>query len=100
MKDAPGSIFKKPKTRKGKKFLENREPKIVENKKSAIFLRGLKTSETILAFLRDFAKIRGTMELNKPLLRKSHDIHPFDNAGPLELQGQKHDASIIAFGHH
>ena len=45
---APESkIINKPKTRKGKKILENKQPKIVENDKKSIFIRGGKTSNNV-----------------------------------------------------
>lgn len=65
--------------------MESKEALNVENQKSAIFLKGNKCSLTISAFMKDFYKIRGAVDNSKLFLRKSHDYHPFDNAGPLEL---------------
>ena len=40
-------LIKKAKTHKGRKFLEKQVPQIVEGKKTAIFIKGLKASNVI-----------------------------------------------------
>ncbi|KAJ8314519.1 hypothetical protein KUTeg_006669 [Tegillarca granosa] len=73
----------KPKTQKGKRFLEKREPKITENTKTALFLKGGNTSITVS---------QGLKELN--ILR------PFEDETPLEFFSKKSDASLFMFGSH
>jgi len=46
-------LFSKPKTHKGKQFLEERAPKLVENPKKAMFIRGNKTSEIVVRAMTD-----------------------------------------------
>eukprot|EP00350_Pseudokeronopsis_sp_OXSARD2_P007053 CAMPEP_0170547518 /NCGR_PEP_ID=MMETSP0211-20121228/5934_1 /TAXON_ID=311385 /ORGANISM="Pseudokeronopsis sp., Strain OXSARD2" /LENGTH=127 /DNA_ID=CAMNT_0010852625 /DNA_START=27 /DNA_END=410 /DNA_ORIENTATION=+ len=92
-------IFKKAKTRKGKKVLESKEPKLIENQKNVVVIKGLKWSEVIASFLRDFNKMRGSAETSKMFLRKSHDFHPFDNAGPMEQFSKQQDCSLICLGY-
>ena len=46
-------IYSKPKTQKGKRFLEKREPKIFENTKSAIFVKGGNTSITVTQAMKE-----------------------------------------------
>jgi ribosome production factor 2 len=58
------SIFKKAKTRRGKKFLEDRQPKITENDKAALLVKGGRTSEKLIQFLADIYQIK------KPLVEK------------------------------
>jgi ribosome production factor 2 len=58
------AIFKKAKTRRGKKFLQNRAPKITENDKTALLLKGGKTNEILTKFLADI------YQLKKPLAEK------------------------------
>ena len=81
-------ISKKPKTHKGKKVLENKAPKIIENPKSAIFIKGKKSSIVVNTLLKELHIIRGG-ELNKLFLRKSHDMHPFEDHAPLETISKK-----------
>jgi len=40
-------LIKKAKTHKGRKFLEKKAPQLVEGKKTAIFIKGMKASNTI-----------------------------------------------------
>jgi ribosome production factor 2 len=87
----------KPKTRRGKKFLENRESKLIENAKTALFVRGLNCSEVSLGFMKDllqFKKPRGVFYGRK------NDIKPFEDASSLEFYGRKSDASLFMFGSH
>jgi protein tyrosine phosphatase len=56
--------FNRPKTRRGKKHLEDRAPKAVENDKMAIIIRGSKTSETIQSILQQLKSLK------KPLIQQ------------------------------
>lgn len=53
--------IQKAQTRRGKKFLENRASKIVENDKQAIIVKGGKTSELVTNVLMEL------YQLKKPL---------------------------------
>ena len=50
-------LFSKPKNQRVKRALQKREPKIVENDKHALFLKGGRTSETIAEALKDLVCI-------------------------------------------
>jgi len=87
----------KPKTRRGKKFLENRESKLIENEKTSLFVRGQNCSAVSLGFMKDvlqFKKPRGVFYGRK------NDIKPFEDASSLEFYGTKSDASLFMFGSH
>jgi ribosome production factor 2 len=58
------AIFKRAKTRRGKKFLENRAAKITENDKTSLLLKGGKTNDTLTKFLADI------YQMKKPLVEK------------------------------
>jgi ribosome production factor 2 len=47
-------LISKAKTKRGKRFLENREPKVVENVKKAVFIKGGKTNECVTKALKNF----------------------------------------------
>ena len=53
-------IEKKGKTHKGRKILERRAPKILENPKKSIFMKGKKSSEVLNQLLRELHAMRGT----------------------------------------
>ena len=81
-------ITKKAKTHKGRKIQEHKAPKLIENPKAALFVKGNKSSATINSLLKELHIMRGG-DLNRLFLKKTHDIHPFDDVGPLEAIGKK-----------
>ncbi len=50
-------MISKAKTKRGKRFLENREPKVVENVKKAVFIKGGKTNECVTKALKNFVSL-------------------------------------------
>ncbi|CDW79488.1 brix domain-containing protein 1 [Stylonychia lemnae] len=92
--------IRKGKTHKGRKILENRAAKVVENPKTAIFIKGNKSSLTVNQIMKELHIMRGQDDRSKLFMKKSHDIHPFENQGPLELLAGKQDCSLICFGNH
>ena len=48
----------KPRNQKSKRALEAREPKAIENAKSAIFIRGPKSSEMVMKAMRDMHALK------------------------------------------
>ncbi len=50
------NLFRKAKTHRGKRELTRREPKLIEDVKSSICIRGKKCSETALKFLKDLVR--------------------------------------------
>lgn len=49
-------VFRKAKTHRGKRELTRREPKLIEDAKSSICIRGKKCSEIALKFLKDLVR--------------------------------------------
>lgn len=47
-------LYSKPKTHRGKQFLDERTPKLVENAKKTMFVKGTKTSEIVTRAMTDF----------------------------------------------
>lgn len=81
--------IRKAKTHKGRKILEGKAPKIFENKKSAIFVKGNKSSKVITQLMRELHQLRGDPETSRIFMKKTHDMHPFDNVIPLESMASK-----------
>ncbi|XP_055695053.1 ribosome production factor 2 homolog [Lutzomyia longipalpis] len=87
--------IKKPTTRKGKKILLNREPKLVENVKNTLILEGRKSSGNIKSVLKDLYLLK------KPQIKRlsrQNDIIPFENELPLQQLVQKNECSLFMFG--
>jgi len=91
------ATIKKAKTRRGKRVLENRAPKLAENEKTAIFVRGGKCGQDVTSFLKDLYQLK---KPNAVFLKERNPFHPFDDETPLERFGAKYDASLFAFGSH
>ncbi|KAF4122521.1 ribosome production factor 2 [Geosmithia morbida] len=85
----------KPRNARSKRALEKREPKVVENPKTCLFLRGTTCSQVVQDAMTDLHSMR------QPLAKKftkKNPIHPFDDATSLEFFSEKNDASLMVFG--
>ena len=76
-------IRDKAKTHKGRKMLERREAKVIENPKKSIIMKGRKGSEVLNTLMREIHIMRGT-DMSQLLWRKTHDIVPMDDASLIE----------------
>jgi ribosome production factor 2 len=86
-----------PRTRRGKKFLEDRQPKIVENDKTAIIVMGSKTSQTVTQILHELYGLKKPLA---QLMKRDNPFHPFEDETGLEKFSSKFDTSLFAFGSH
>eukprot|EP00823_Brevimastigomonas_motovehiculus_P006900 TRINITY_DN5922_c0_g1_i1.p1 TRINITY_DN5922_c0_g1~~TRINITY_DN5922_c0_g1_i1.p1 ORF type:complete len:360 (-),score=87.23 TRINITY_DN5922_c0_g1_i1:369-1448(-) len=87
----------KSKNPRVKRILRAREPKIVENVKKCLLLKGTKTSALVSDALKELH------HLKKPesrILSKRNDIHPFDNHSSIEFLCQHNDCSLFVFASH
>lgn len=85
----------KPKTKRGKRFLENREAKVVENAKKAMFIKGGKTNEPVSKALKELYILKKPFSL---MLSKKNILRPFDDTNTLEYLARKNDHSLFLFG--
>jgi ribosome production factor 2 len=85
-------FYKSAKTRRGKKYYEERAPKVTENDKAALLFKGGKTTEILTKFLGDI------YQLKKPLvekLKQKNPVHLFEDCTFVEKMGQKYDSSLF-----
>lgn len=87
----------KPKTQKGKRFLDNRDAKIIENTKSAMFIKGGNTSMTVSQILKELYMLK---KPNAVMYKRKNILRPFEDETPLEFFSKKSDASLFMFGCH
>lgn len=87
----------KPTTHKGKKILLNREPKVVENPKHTLFIKGKNTSEFGRLCLKELYQLKKPYTVQ---LGKGNDVLPFENVTPIERFAKKYNASLFAFASH
>ncbi|WFD36910.1 rRNA-binding ribosome biosynthesis protein rpf2 [Malassezia cuniculi] len=85
----------KPKNARSKRALEKRESKELESAKTAIFVKGNRTSDKVNMALVELAALKkpDTIPFNK-----HNDVLPFEDASSLEFWGQKNDASLFVVG--
>uniref|UniRef100_A0A8B9PI48 Ribosome production factor 2 homolog n=1 Tax=Apteryx owenii TaxID=8824 RepID=A0A8B9PI48_APTOW len=76
-----------PKTKRAKRFLEKREPKLTENTKNAMLIKGGNANLTVTEVLKDIVSLLDICMQPLPKLR-------------LEFFSKKSDCSLFLFGSH
>jgi len=87
----------KPKNRRSKRALEEREPKAIENTKTAVFVRGVKCSQLVQDCMKDLNALKKPKSIS---YNQKNDIRPFEDCTKLEFYSKKLDASLFVFGSH
>eukprot|EP00088_Acartia_fossae_P053365 TRINITY_DN6073_c0_g1_i1.p1 TRINITY_DN6073_c0_g1~~TRINITY_DN6073_c0_g1_i1.p1 ORF type:complete len:343 (+),score=124.95 TRINITY_DN6073_c0_g1_i1:37-1029(+) len=87
----------KAKTKRGKRALEVKEPKAIENVKSAVFVRGVKCSQAVQDCMKDISALKKPDSI---AYNQKNDIRPFEDFSKLEFYSKKLDASLFCFGSH
>ncbi|KAJ6257722.1 LOW QUALITY PROTEIN: hypothetical protein Dda_7510 [Drechslerella dactyloides] len=87
----------KPKNARSKRVQEAREPKLVENEKTTLFLRGTSASGIIQDALGDLHSLKKPHAVK---FQKKNAVHPFEDASALEFFSRKNDASLMVFASH
>ncbi|KDN44123.1 Brix-domain-containing protein [Tilletiaria anomala UBC 951] len=85
----------KPRNARSKRALEKREAKEVENPKTALFIHGLRVSDTVKTAMVELAALK---KPNVIMFNKKNEIAPFDDASSLEFFAGKNDASLFVVG--
>ena len=83
--------------KKGWKRLENRQPKIIENPKKAIFIRGRNTSQLQRNVCEDLALYKRPYVIK---FNEKHEITPFDDESAFEGYCKTLDASLFCLMSH
>ena len=87
----------KTKTQKGKRALEEREPKAIENTKTAIFVRGTNCSDLVMKCMKDLSSLKKPFTVN---YNEKNDIRPFEDVTKMEFYCKKNDSSLFMLGNH
>lgn len=85
----------KPKTRRGKRFLESHAPKVIEGDKELLFMKGNKVNEVVSKCLKDLYLLKKPGPI---FYNNKNNILPFEDVVPVEKFCKKHNTSIFAFG--
>ena len=81
---------------KGRIFLEKREPKVVEDPKQILFLKGKKSNEIVNSTLHELMALVRSQSIN--FLSKKHDLKPFSDIQPIEYYCQKNICPLFILG--
>lgn len=92
-----GVEAKRAKTARSRRALAKRDPKVIENPRTALIARGQKTCSLVNSALTDLYMLKKPFAVH---FKRRNAIHPFEDASPLEFLCQKNDASIFALGTH
>jgi ribosome production factor 2 len=102
-------ILRKPKTRRGKRILEKREPQLIEDTKKAIFLRAHKTSDVVNGLLKDLYLIKKPEAILLKKLKSREDDNPnnrvnygdvMNDPTPVERLCYLRDCPLVAIANH
>jgi ribosome production factor 2 len=88
---------RKPKSKRAKRALQQREAKVFENPKSMLVMKGRRSSETVTTFLTHMHLLK--KPFSKKLTRKN-DVLPFEDMSSLEFLCNKNDTSLFVIGSH
>lgn len=87
----------KAKTAKARRIIRNRLPKLVENPKQAVFIKGPKTSDILKKTMLDLYKLKQPLA---KMMQKKNITRPFEDHTTVEFLGKANDASLFGFGSH
>ncbi|BFZ62179.1 rRNA-binding ribosome biosynthesis protein rpf2 [Saitoella coloradoensis] len=87
----------KPKNARAKRALAQREPKLVENAKKAIFIRGSTASGLVQTAMADLYSLKKPDAIN---FTKKNEVHPFEDPSSIEFWSEKNDSSLLVVGTH
>lgn len=90
----------KPKTARGRRVLEGRGPKAVEDEKNVLLMHGNNTSQIVKDVLADVHRLKAQHSIRYS--RKNENIRPFEPGGEssLEFYSKKTNCSLFAVGSH
>ncbi|XP_041354756.1 ribosome production factor 2 homolog [Gigantopelta aegis] len=87
----------KAKTQKGKRILEQKESKIYENVKTAMFIKGGNTSLAVTQVLKELHMLK---KPHAVMFKKKNITRPFEDHTSLEFFSERCDSSLFLFGCH
>jgi len=79
------------------RIMKKRGSLLVENPKRVLLLKGRKTSERLVSFLRDLNRLKNPCS---KLFSKKNNIVPFDDDTSLRFLCEKNDCSMFGFASH
>lgn len=91
------SKLDKPKSKAHQRWLTNRDPKLIENDKKCLFLRGGNTSDLLTKVMRTLYQFKKQTAVQ---FHQKNMLRPFEDPQSLEFFSKKNDTSQFIFGSH
>ncbi|TDL18941.1 Brix-domain-containing protein [Rickenella mellea] len=85
----------KPRNARSKRALVAREPKEVEDTRTAVFVKGTHTGEILNNAMKELMSLKRP---NAIAFSKKNAVRPFEDPSPLEFWAGKNDASLFVVG--
>lgn len=85
------------KTHRGRRHLENREGKLIENEKGVLLFKGAASSEIVKKALTDLNAMK---KPSAKMLTKKNITRPFEDQSSVEFLCKANDTSLFIFGSH
>ncbi|RDX40908.1 Brix-domain-containing protein [Lentinus brumalis] len=89
------AICVKPKNARSKRVLQAREPKEIEDPRTAIFVKGTHAGERANAVMKELMALKRPHAIS---FSKKNAVRPFEDASSLEFWSQKNDAGMFVVG--
>jgi len=80
-----------------KRKLKKEEPKVFENTKNTVLIKGGNVSNTLTQVMHDFHRLK---QPNSIMYKKKNIVRPFEDVSSIEFFSQKSDAALFCFGSH
>eukprot|EP01084_Bolivina_argentea_P276467 471734_1 len=84
----------KPKTSRAKRILKDKAPKVIEDPKKQILLRGNRTSPIMNEIMKDLHKLKSPYSLN---FSRRNDKRPFEDFSSVKFLCDKNNCSLFTF---
>ncbi|THH03654.1 hypothetical protein EW145_g6111 [Phellinidium pouzarii] len=85
----------KPRNARSKRALEAREPKEIEDPRTAIFVKGTSTGDKLNAAMKELMALKRPEAIS---FSKKNTVRPFEDTASLEFWAHKNDASMFVIG--
>eukprot|EP01062_Namystynia_karyoxenos_P071635 TRINITY_DN67282_c0_g1_i1.p1 TRINITY_DN67282_c0_g1~~TRINITY_DN67282_c0_g1_i1.p1 ORF type:complete len:422 (+),score=146.28 TRINITY_DN67282_c0_g1_i1:90-1268(+) len=92
-----GMVRRPPRTHRAKVAQRRMAPKLAENPKTAIFMKGEHSSKLVQDVLTDLHVLKKPWSIK---FTKKNEFRPFETSQHLEFLAFKNDASLFGFGSH
>ena len=93
----PSKQMKKAKNARSARYLKKQLPQAKEDAKKALFIRGLKTNETIMALLKDLNQLKKPHSI---MFSRKNEVRPFEDISNVEFLCNKNNAAFFILANH